>query len=169
MARRSRITRKEIEKWVKEHPAFQVLTDEERQRVMFLIERMAGPLARQGERAVFFFSRLDDAWISQMLTARADELLLGKLTKENLDMAQKLRDRERKSAAGLTELAEPAPRKAQTGGLASRYRALMKKTEGVEEVAIADTERRRAMRETASEISNGGALEDDAVDENRGE
>lgn len=158
--KRSRVSRAEVVEWVEEHPAFKALTPEEKERVLFVVERMAGLLSRQGERAVFLLSRMDDAWISQILSERADELAIKDFKRENLEMSQKVRDRERKSASGLAELSESRPEKRNTRGLASRYRRLMLKAKGAEEEAIAETEAMRDTNPTATDETWTGS--DDA-------
>ncbi len=136
--RRNRVSRAEVEFWLKNHPGYEDLTEAEGKRVLFLVERMARSICRQKDKAVHLLPRLTDVWVSQVLSERADALVLKDFTKEHLDLSHKVRERERKSAAGLAELSGDLPRKRHTGGLPSQFKDLMIRARGAEEEAMAE-------------------------------
>ena len=122
------------------------LSTEDKEYVQLLVEGLQPLVNQQGERASVAALEMGNLILANMISRRADFEALKDLSKEKLEMAIKAREHTRKTNAAAGGVAPSAAQK-QPVGLGTRLRALMKKTEGAAEEAIALTEQRRRMRE----------------------
>lgn len=120
-----------------------------------MLNRLDALLSNKKRQRTLELIELEEIALANTLARLAGTLALHKPTKENFEMAIKLGEHSRKAKSGACVAAASLAKKGGVG-IGSRMRSLMKKTDGVIEEAIAETERRR---EAAAAAPDGSASE----------
>lgn len=153
----SRLARAFVSRWMSDDSPVGACVGVERTLLDLYLEPLTRIAAGRGERAVVALIRLEEVLVSTILAQRMDVAVLENRTKENLEMAQKARDRQRKALADFDEPSTANPSK-QSFGLARRVMPLMLKTKGLAEeaAAMAEERERRAAADDAchAEVSD---------------